>query len=242
VILVTASTPQKAAPLVAALVACGAPAGRVRALLPADRGEARRLAAEASGLVLGGGPDLDPAFYDEEPRPEARLTVLPERDALDAEAFAGARAERVPVWGVCRGLQAINVFLGGTLWQDLPSQLAGSLLHDLDHPSDALIHGVDVTDPATRTGEILGRELALVNSRHHQGVKRLAAGLVVAGRSPDGLVEAVELADRGWWLRAVQWHPENLVAMAQQRALWVEFLAAVEAVADAPATAAGGRR
>jgi putative glutamine amidotransferase len=228
-LLVTASTPEKAAPLVAALVACGAPAERVRALLPADRGEARRLAAGASGLVLGGGPDLDPSYYGEEPIPGAHLAILPERDELDWEALAGAREARVPVWGVCRGMQVINVALGGTLWQDLPSQLAGSLLHDLDHPNDALIHGVEVTDAETRTGAILARELALVNSRHHQGVRRLAAGLVTVGRSPDALIEAVELSDSGWWLRAVQWHPENLVAMDQQRALWNEFLAAAEA-------------
>lgn len=228
-LLVTASTPQKAAPLVGALVACGVPADRVRALLPGDRGEARRLAAGASGLVMGGGPDLDPSYYGEQAIPGANLAVLPERDELDWEAFAGAREAKVPVWGVCRGMQVINVALGGTLWQDLPSQLAGSLLHDLDHPGDALIHGVEVTDRGTRTGEILARELALVNSRHHQGVRRLAPGLVSVGRSPDALVEAVELSDSGWWLRAVQWHPENLLALDQQRTLWTEFLAAVEA-------------
>lgn len=126
-------------------------------------------------------------------------------------------------------MQVINVQLGGTLWQDLPSQLPGTLLHDLDHPKDALVHGVEELDPATRTGLILGRELALVNSRHHQGVKALAPGLVVAGRSPDGLAEAVERAGGGWWLRAVQWHPENLIALDQQCELWREFLGAVGA-------------
>jgi len=242
-LLVTASTPQKAAPLVAALVACGVPAERVRTMLPEDRSEARRLAAGASGLVMGGGPDLDPSYYGEEPVPGAHLAVLPERDELDWEAFAGAREARVPVWGVCRGMQVINVALGGTLWQDLPSQLAGSLLHDLDHPDDALIHGVEVTDAETPTGAILARELALVNSRHHQGVRRLAPGLVTVGRSPDALIEAVELSDRGWWLRAVQWHPENLVAMAQQRALWDEFLAAAEEFAGRrPGDRDGGGR
>lgn len=248
-ILVTASTPQKAAPLIAALVACGVPAERVRGLLPADSREARKLAAGAAGLVLGGGPDLHPSHYGEEPLAGARLAIQPDRDALDCEALAGAREAKVPVWGICRGMQVANAVLGGTLWQDLPSQLAGSLLHDLDHPHDALIHGVEVTDSETRTGAILARELALVNSRHHQGIKDLARGLVVVGRSPDGLIEAVELADGGgWWLRAVQWHPENLVAMAQQRALWDEFLAAVGLerapgkVTGRAAAVAGGRR
>lgn len=246
-ILLTASTPQKAAPLKAALVACGASAQQVRALLPADRDDARRLAAGAAGLVLGGGPDVDPSYYGEPPRPNGRLAIEPDRDVLDCEAFTGAREGRVPVWGVCRGMQVINVMLGGSLWQDLPTQLPGSLLHDLDHPSDALIHAIEVTDRSTPTGAILGAETALVNSRHHQAVKRLAAGLVGIGRSPDGLIEAVELGregpgDDGWWLRAVQWHPENLVALDQQRALWREFLAAVGAFAGTAVAAAGGRR
>lgn len=239
-ILVTASTPQKAAPLIAALVACGAPAERVRALLPGDRFEARREAGGAAGLVIGGGPDVDPKRYGEEPVPNGQLAVYADRDELDSEAFEGARSAGAPVWGVCRGMQVINVLLGGTLWQDLPSQLPGSLLHDLDHPSDALVHGVERLDPETRTGEILGRELALVNSRHHQGVKELAVGLVIAGRSPDGLAEAVERTGGGWWLRAVQWHPENLIALDQQRELWREFLAAVDAFDGAAASANGG--
>lgn len=237
-ILVTASTPEKAAPLVAALVACGAPAERVRALLPGDRLEARRAAAGAAGLVLGGGPDVDPARYGEAALANGHLAIQPDRDELDAEAFEGARAAGAPVWGVCRGMQVINVLLGGTLWQDLPSQLPGTLLHDLDHPKDALVHGVEELDPATRTGLILGRELALVNSRHHQGVKELAPGLVVAGRSPDGLAEAVEGSGGGWWLRAVQWHPENLIALGQQRELWREFLGAA---GDFDGAAAGNR-
>lgn len=241
-ILVTASTPQKVAPLIAAVVACGAPAERVRGLLPGDRSEARQETAGAAGLVLGGGPDVDPSHYGEPPVPNGHLSLYSDRDELDFAALEGARAGRVPVWGVCRGMQVINVLLGGTLWQDLPSQLPGSLLHDLDHPNDALVHGVVELDPGTRTGEILGRELALVNSRHHQGVKDLAPGLVIAGRSPDGLAEAVEHAGDGWWLRAVQWHPENLVALDQQRELWREFLDAVAAYDGAPGSGNGAGR
>lgn len=228
-ILVAASRPAKAAPVVAALEVCGVPNERLQVVLPDDRQEARRLAAGAAGLVLGGGPDLDPRRFAEEPLPGDRLTIHPERDELDLELFAGARQTRVPVWGICRGMQVINVALGGTLWQDLPSQRAGALLHDLSHPDDALIHTVEVAAPHTRTGSILGREPALVNSRHHQAVDELAADLLAVGYAPDGVIEAVELLTDDWWLRAVQWHPENLVAMAQQRALWMEFLTAVEA-------------
>lgn len=228
-ILVAASTAAKAESSVAALAAVGVAAERLQVVLPdaADGDAARRLAAGAAGLVLTGGPDLHPAHFGEEVLAEGNLTIYPERDRLDLELLAGAREGAVPVWGICRGMQVLNVFLGGTLWQDVPSQLAGSTLHDLTNPADALIHTVAVVAPETRSGEILGRETAFVNSRHHQAVRELAAPLVAVGYAPDGLVEAVELADHGWWVRAVQWHPENLVAMAQQRALWEEFVAAV---------------
>ena len=135
----------------------------------------------------------------------------------------------MPVWGICRGMQVLNVFLGGTLWQDVPSQLPAAAEHDLHRPLDALAHEVRVAAPETRTGDILGRETALVNSRHHQAVRDLAAPLVPVGFAPDGLVEAVELAADDWWVRAVQWHPEDLVAMPQQRALWDDLVAAIDA-------------
>jgi putative glutamine amidotransferase len=226
-ILVSASTPRKAATTVAALRAAGADPGRIRVVLPAQGEGARRLAAGAAGVVLGGGPDLHPRHFGEAVLADGHVAIQPDRDRLDLELLAGAREAAVPTWGICRGLQVANVFLGGTLWQDLPSQLGGPLRHDLDQPVDALAHAVAPAAPETRTGEILGRETARVNSRHHQAVRELAPALVAAGHAPDGLVEAVELADRGWWLRAVQWHPEDLVALPQQRALWREFLAAV---------------
>jgi len=246
-ILVSASTAAKAATTVAALRQVGVPAERIQVVLPdavhaANTTDAvRRLAAAAAGVVLSGGPDLDPRAYGEEPLPAGNLCILPERDALDLELLAGARAGSVPVWGICRGMQVLNVFLGGTLWQDLPSQLPRAANHDLDRPLDALAHEVRVAAPESRTGDILGRETALVNSRHHQAVRELAEPLVAVGFAPDGLVEAVELADGGWWVRAVQWHPEDLVAMPQQRALWEELVAAVEAFATGAPVAARRR-
>jgi putative glutamine amidotransferase len=238
-ILVSASTAAKAVTTVAALRRVGVPAERIQVLLP-DAAHAahgtnttdavRRRAAAAAGVVLSGGPDLDPRLYGEEPLPGGNLCILPERDALDLELLEGARQGRVPVWGICRGMQVLNVFLGGTLWQDLPSQLPEAGEHDLPPPLDALAHEVRVGAPETRTGDILGRQTALVNSRHHQAVRDLAAPLVPVGFAPDGLVEAVELAaDDGWWVRAVQWHPEDLVSMPQQRALWDDLVAAIDA-------------
>lgn len=230
-ILLATGVREKPGNYVRALTSVGVAEERIRVLMPSPEvnRQARRLAASAAGLVLCGGPDIHPRHFGEEELPGDRLTIEEDRDAMELELLAGAREAQTPVWGICRGLQVINVFLGGTLWQDLPTQLAGSLLHHQSHPADALIHHVEATSTETVLGELLAREHALVNSRHHQGIKELAPGLVEVGRAPDRLIEAVSLVDGGWWLHAVQWHPENLVPMAQERALWASFAAAAEA-------------
>lgn len=213
-------------PVIAALIACGAPAERVRSALPEQRGEARALARSAAAVVLGGGHDLDPAWYGEEPIEDPEIVVCSERDELDRELFAGAREARVPLYGVCRGMQVVNVLLGGSLWQDLPSQRPSEVPHQVRQPLDALAHRLEVSAPETRSGTILARQEARVNSRHHQAIRRLAGGLVPVASSPDGVIEAVELVGADWWLRGVQWHPEDLTGLPQQQALWGELLAA----------------
>jgi len=245
-IIVTASFEEKAEPYVEALKAVGVPSGSIRVILPGDlpreglRG-LRELAAGAAGLVLAGGADVDPARYGEAPLPGGDVEPLPERDAVEWELLEGARAARRPVWGVCRGLQVINVFLGGSLWQDIPSQLPGLGGHEVPQPLDALAHPVQVALPlAERSGlaRRLGNEPVKVNSRHHQAARGLGRGLEVVATAPDGLIEAVELVepaegDSGWWLRAVQWHPENLVALPEHRALWRDFVEAAGAAETA---------
>ena len=229
-ILVAAGFDEKAAPYVEALKAVGVPAERIVVLTPGARpGVPAELVAGAAGLVLSGGADVAPERYGEAPRPNASLEVYPERDALEWELLEAARERRLPVWGVCRGLQVVNVFLGGTLWQDLPSQLPGPVPHEVLTTPDTLAHTVRPVTNGTALAERLSRETPVVNSRHHQAVKDLAPGLRTAALSPDGLVEAFELAgdpERDWWVRAVQWHPENLVAMALHRALWADFVSA----------------
>lgn len=227
-VLVSATYAAKAEPYVEALKAVGVASDRIRVLLPEDRETAGERIASAAGLVLSGGADVEPWRYGEQPLPDAQLELKPERDALEWELLAGARARRLPTWCICRGLQVVNVFLGGSLYQDLPLQLPGSLAHDLSPPPDALVHAVAATEPATALGSRLAGGLRLVNSRHHQAVKELGRGLVAVATSRDGLVEAVELpAGSGWWLRGVQWHPENLIALAEQRVLWDDFASAL---------------
>ena len=225
-ILVATSTDEYSGPYVAALRAVGVPEERIRVVGPHSEVPLQELVAYAKGLVLCGGADVAPERYGEEVLPHARVDVTPERDEMEWSLLDAARHAQVPVWGVCRGLQVLNVYLGGSLWQDLPTQVPSQIDHTVLDTPDVLAHTVRVLAPEAPLGERLARDVPMVNSRHHQAVNRLADGLVPVAVSPDGLVEAAFLDDGGWWVRGVQWHPENLIALAQQRSLWVDFVGA----------------
>jgi putative glutamine amidotransferase len=189
--------------------------------------EAAALAAEAAGLLLCGGPDLDPRYYGEEPH--ATYEAAPARDAVELALLAGARQARTPVFAICRGLQMTNAFLGGSLWQDIPSMVPGAAAHQVKEPLDALAHAIEVTPGSGELGDVLRQEPCRTNSRHHQAIKDLAPGLQAVAVAPDGLVEAIAGRDPRWWVWGVQWHPENLVALAPQRRLFERFREEVEA-------------
>jgi putative glutamine amidotransferase len=226
-ILVATATDEYAAPYGEALRAVGVPEDGFRYVTPdISSEEARTLVLQASGLVLCGGVDVAPERYGETVLNDT-VEVYPERDVMEWALVEGAREAKVPVWGVCRGIQMLNVFLGGTLWQDLPTQLPSDIPHSINHPKDHIAHTVKVIRPEMPLGEILAGETPRVNSRHHQAIKRLADRLVPVAESPDGLIEALVLDRPDWWVRAVQWHPENLVAMDLHRALWADFVRAI---------------
>ncbi len=160
------------------------------------------------GLLLSGGEDIAPSLYGEEPHP-ALGEVDAGRDMFELALFAMARQRGLPVLGICRGFQLVNVGLGGTLWQDLPSEHPGPVNHDPGGARDERSHQVRVAD-GSAMAQALGTTALSVNSFHHQGVRELAPPLKATGWSDDGLIEAFEQVDEGW-IVAVQWHPEEMV-------------------------------
>jgi putative glutamine amidotransferase len=178
------------------------------------------------GLLLGGGTDVAPERYGQQRLANADLEVDEERDDTEFPLLENALRAGAPILGICRGMQVVNVGLGGTLIQDLPSQRPSDVVHE-DSGNDRTnrIHSVRVFD-RTRLSEIAGVAEIDVNSRHHQAVERPAEGLVVSAKGPDDVIEAIEATD-GRWLVAVQWHPENLADDAVSQNLFREFVSEV---------------
>jgi putative glutamine amidotransferase len=170
--------------------------------------EAVELFGACDGLLLTGGEDLDPVHYGAAPHPKLG-TVDARRDANELALVAEARARELPILGICRGIQLCNVALGGTLFQDLPSQRPGAIDHDPPAQRDVRSHPVSVT-PDSRLAGILGTTEFAENSFHHHAVDRLGKGLLATAVAPDGVIEGLESADAHEWLVAVQWHPEEL--------------------------------
>jgi putative glutamine amidotransferase len=162
--------------------------------------------ASCAGLVLTGGEDVDPARYDEAPSPKLG-TVCPERDEAEMHALDAALARDIPVFAICRGMQVLNVHLGGSLVQDLPSERPSGIAHVQTGGWSGHAHDVAVTI-GSRLHDIARTDRFRTNSFHHQALDTIAAPLVVVGRAEDGTVEAVESREHAWVL-GVQWHPER---------------------------------
>ena len=196
--------------LTAAYVTALESAGLIPLIVPplsSDRAAAAVLDS-VSGLVLTGGEDVDPARYGEQ-RHEKVRSVNAARDATEAALVEEAKARGIPVLAICRGIQILNVALGGTLVQDIASQCKTEIGHDEDGPRDSRSHEVSV-EPGSLIADAMGTEHLTVNSFHHQSVKRVAEGMRVTARSPDGVIEGLESTDKRWWVMAVQWHPEEM--------------------------------
>jgi putative glutamine amidotransferase len=181
----------------------------IRELTPANDRLPGALAS-CDGILLTGGPDVDPSEYGEERHPT--VEVDPVRDEYELALAREALAQDLPIFAICRGAQLLNVAAGGTLIQDVPSQHPTTLTHSRKTPVPDDTHEIAVT-PDTCLSVLLAPELAStgrigVNSRHHQSVKRPAPGFVVSATAPDGVVEAIEKPGAAFCL-GVQWHPEN---------------------------------
>ena len=173
-----------------------------------DRAVMEALLEDCDGLVLQGGSDVAPPSYGESPmRPEWGGDPL--RDHFEMLAIEVAFAKRTPILGICRGLQVLNVALGGTLYQDIQTQVSGSLVHrDWEHYEE-IEHEVALV-PDTWLHGLYGADTLLTNTVHHQSVKDLAPMCTVSATAPDGIVEAFECIEDDRWAVGIQWHPEWL--------------------------------
>ena len=207
-------------------------------LLVHDVAALRGIFDALDGVFLAGGVDVDPSSYHEPRKALCGRTDL-DRDGVEILLTQWARAEGKPVFGVCRGLQIINVAAGGSLYQDCSEYEGDPLKHDYfptaGYARDYLAHTVTV-ERGTRLHDIFGADEVAVNSMHHQGLKQIADGLIASCTAPDGLIEALEAPGAGFCV-GVQWHPEMLVdSDAGTRRLFEAF---VEAAASRAAVAAG---
>jgi putative glutamine amidotransferase len=168
---------------------------------------AARALSGVEGLLLTGGEDMHPAWYHAEPSPHL-YPPSRERDLFELGLFGVARQLGLPILGICRGIQLVNVAMGGTLYQDLPSERPGTVDHNPTAERTARTHAVRLA-AGSRAAAALGTTELAVNSFHHQAVRDLAKGLTETGWSEDGLIEAVESGAGEPWLLAVQWHPEE---------------------------------
>lgn len=189
--------------------------------------DVRAIVARVDGVLFSGCDDYDPADYGAA-RDPACGRIVPRRKAdTDRALFAAACAAARPIFGICGGMQLVNIACGGTLVQDIPTRVPGALAHKGETekpPAGALpTHTVEIL-PGTRLATLLCRARVTVNSSHHQAVERLGHGLAVSARAPDGVVEAVEAVD-GRSILGVQWHPERTDRTdAARRALFSDFI------------------
>jgi putative glutamine amidotransferase len=207
-----------------------------------ESGDAAEALARVDGLLLPGGSDLHPDEYGGRDHPSLSVGSV-EYDRLELAAARAALHHDIPTLAICRGVQVMNVALGGTLWEDIPDQYQppnGLILPHRQtppHPRSEATHPVDLKHDSL-ISRIIGSAMAPTNSMHHQALRRIAHDLVVVGTARDGIVEAVEARTNHPFYLGVQWHPEEMVEVdAPSRALFSAFVETAKKRADVRASA-----
>lgn len=210
-------------------------AGAIPVLVPPQPENAAEIVEELDGLLLAGGDDCDPSIYGEERHPSVE-PMDPRRQNNDLTLARAARERGIPTLGICLGLQVMNVAAGGTLVQDINSEMKTEIEH-VSEPEDRARHDVRL-EKGTKLASILGasRDLS-VNSSHHQAIKGIGRGFRVTAKAPDGIVEGLEDPDHPFYV-GVQWHPEDMGGEKSASALFGAFIEAARKYADAKRRAA----
>ena len=199
-------------------------AGAVPVILPLTVSETvlKQIADTCDGFIFTGGGDLDPKLYGQT-KADYCGEICEARDQMEAFLFREAvLRQNKPALGICRGIQVFNALLGGSLYQDLPTEFSSAIGHRQKPPYDVHAHTVRIL-PESPLGKLVGEERLGVNSHHHQGINRIAEGFEVMALADDGLVEAVYMPDRPYvW--AVQWHPEIILKDEASKRLFASFV------------------
>ncbi|WP_409291918.1 gamma-glutamyl-gamma-aminobutyrate hydrolase family protein [Peribacillus sp. SCS-37] len=200
-------------------------AGGIPVVLPSGpAGLTEGMVELCDGICLSGGEDVDPYYFGAEPHPKLGK-VVPDRDEAELGMIRHARLRGIPIFGICRGIQVLNIALGGTIIQDIESERPKSIKHTQLAPRGSASHSISI-DRNSRLFRAAGRDVIRVNSFHHQAIEKIADELVVTASATDGIIEAVESRDfsKGW-MSAVQWHPEDMAKTDEvMNALFAEFV------------------
>lgn len=176
----------------------------------------QKIVEQCAGLLLTGGEDIDPFYYKEEPSPYLGK-IIPERDEIELKVFDLFLQQNKPIIAICRGCQLMNIALGGSLYQDIPSEIQSVINHKQKAPRGYGTHTIDIKK-GTLLYRIVGEEKIRVNSYHHQSVKKICPPLVSSAFSMDGVIEAIESKHHPFLL-GVQWHPEGMSILQDKHAV-----------------------